>query len=145
MASLDDFLAEARSGLTRVEPHELAEALATGALVVDIRDSADRMIEGTIPGSIAIARSVLEWRLAPTSAHRSHDLDADSLVVLVCNEGYSSVLAAATLQQLGLRAATDLAGGYRAWRDHVDGTAVGAGDSPVSRGGSARTGSRTGP
>ena len=115
MQSLDELLFEARSGLTRVAPEELADASRLGALVVDIRDSGDRAIEGAIPGSVHIPRSVLEWRLAPTSKWRSHDLTADSLVVLVCSEGFSSTLAAANLQKLGLAGATDLIGGYRAW------------------------------
>jgi rhodanese-related sulfurtransferase len=115
MQSLDDLLFEARSGLTRVAPEELADASRLGALVVDIRDSGDLASEGVIPGSVHIPRSVLEWRLAPTSEWRSHILTADSLVILVCSEGFSSTLAAANLQKLGLSGATDLIGGYRAW------------------------------
>ena len=115
MQSLDELLSEARSGLTRVAPGELADASRLGALIVDIRDSSDRATEGVIPGSVHIPRSVLEWRLAPSSEWRSHDLTADSLVVLVCSEGFSSTLAAVNLQRLGLSGATDLIGGYRAW------------------------------
>jgi rhodanese-related sulfurtransferase len=115
MQSLDDLLFEARSGLTRVAPEELADASRLGALVVDIRDSGDLASEGVIPGSVHISRSVLEWRLAPTSKWRSHVLTADSLVILMCSEGLSSTLAAANLQKLGLSGATDLIGGYRAW------------------------------
>ncbi len=115
MPGLDDFLEEARSGLRRIEPAELGRALSEGALVVDHRDTSDRAREGVIPGSIHSPRSVLEWRLAPSSRWRSHDLDPDDVVILVCNEGFSSSVAAATLQTLGLRAATDLVGGYRGW------------------------------
>lgn len=118
MLSLDELLIEARSGLVRVEPTELADALARNALVVDIRDSSDRAAEGTIPGSVYIPQSVLEWRLAPTSEWRSHDLTAADEVVIVCNDGCSSSLAAANLQRLGLERATDIVGGYRACVAH---------------------------
>lgn len=114
--SLEELLTEARSGLPRIQPSELAAALARGALVVDHRDSADIEAEGSIPGSIQIRRSVLEWRLAPSSPWRSHNLTSNSEVILLCNEGFSSSLAAATLQSLGLERCTDLEGGYRSWR-----------------------------
>ena len=115
--SLEELLEEARSGLTRIQPSEVEAALARGALVVDHRDTADIAAEGSIPGSIPIPRSVLEWRLAPSSAWRSHHLETDAEVVLVCNEGFSSSLAAAALQSLGLERCTDLEGGYRGWRE----------------------------
>lgn len=119
MQSLDELLAEARSGLIRVAPSELASAMAAGALVVDVRDSADQAAEGLLPGAITIRRSVLEWRLAPTSEWRSFDLHPDAQVIIVCNDGCSSVLAAETLRRLGLRCATDLEGGYRAWAGSI--------------------------
>ncbi len=115
MRDLDDFIADAREKLDRVEPHELDALIAEGVLVVDHRDFADRAREGVIPGSVYIPRSVLEWRLAPTSDWRSHNLGPDDRIVLVCNDGCSSSLAAFNLQQLGLLAATDLIGGYRGW------------------------------
>jgi rhodanese-related sulfurtransferase len=99
-----------------VEPADLAEEVAAGAMVVDIRASEHRAAEGDLPGALVIERSVLEWRLDPTSPHRlPESSDFDRRIVLVCNEGYSSSLAAETLQRIGLRNATDLVGGYRAW------------------------------
>jgi rhodanese-related sulfurtransferase len=114
--SVDQLLVEARSRLARLGPHEAHRAQQQGAVLVDIRPEANRVAEGRLPGALVIERTVLEWRLDPTSVARlpcaSYDLD----VVLVCNEGYSSSLAAATLQDLGMHRATDLDGGYRAWR-----------------------------
>jgi rhodanese-related sulfurtransferase len=115
-SAIDLALAAARARLDRVAPERLSE-LGAEALVVDIRPSADRSAEGSIPGSVPIERNVLEWRLDPSSLHRIDDprLGHDAVVVLVCNEGYASSLAAASLQELGLRRATDLIGGHRAW------------------------------
>lgn len=115
-ARIDHLLAEARAGLPRrptaAELPALAEA---GALIVDIRPVEQRQRDGELPGAIVIDRNVLEWRLDPTSAHRIPGADdPDRPIVLVCNEGYASSLAAATLQQLGLRGATDLDGGFQA-------------------------------
>jgi rhodanese-related sulfurtransferase len=87
-----------------------------GAVIVDIRPSEQRLADGPMPGAVVIDRNVLEWRLDPTSPHRLLDLSAEQGVVIVCNQGYSSSLAAATLQQLGLRGATDLDGGFQAWK-----------------------------
>jgi len=111
---MNDYLAAARSRLDRVEAVELAAAIAEGALVVDIRPIEQRRRDGELQGAVVIQRNVLEWRLAPTSAAREHDLGPDSQVVVVCNQGYQSSLAAATLQELGLLRATDLVGGYQA-------------------------------
>ena len=125
-ARIDDLLATARRRLDRVEPADLAACLAAGDLVVDIRPEANRCDEGELPGAVVIDRNVLEWRLDPTSGHEIPAARQGRRVVLVCNEGYASSLAAATLQDLGLAGATDLAGGYRAWREHVgaDGVAT---------------------
>jgi rhodanese-related sulfurtransferase len=90
--------------------------VAAGALVVDIRPIEQRERDGALPGALVIDRNVLEWRLDPASPHRSVDVGAEQVVVVVCNEGYASSLAAATLRRLGLRGATDLDGGYQAWR-----------------------------
>ena len=117
MPSIDRFLERARSGLQRVPPSELLERMAEGALVVDHRDSADIAAEGEIPGALIIRRAVLEWRLASDGPDRPVDLTPGQQVILVCNDGFSSSLAAMTLQQLGISGATDLIGGYRAWRD----------------------------
>ena len=109
-------LEESRRDLARVEPADLESVAAAGALVVDIRPVELRDRDGELPGAVVIDRNVLEWRLDPTSPHRLPGMDdPDRTVVLVCNEGYASSLAAHTLQQLGMRKATDLAGGYQAW------------------------------
>ena len=115
--SIDDLLARARSGLQRVSPDEAAEAARTGALLVDIRPVGLREADGEIPGALVIDRNVLEWRLAPESDHRIPEVGAEKIVIIVCDEGYASSLAAATLQELGLPRATDLIGGFQAWRE----------------------------
>jgi len=115
-SGIDRLLEEARAGLDRVEPVDLADEVAAGALVVDLRPAVNRETEGALPGAVVIERIHLEWRLDPTSDHRIPEASADRRVILVCNEGYSSSLAAATLRQLGVVHATDLVGGYRAWR-----------------------------
>jgi rhodanese-related sulfurtransferase len=121
MSGTDDsavsrLLAESRRDLVRVEPADLEPLAGAGALVVDIRPVEQRERDGELPGAVVIDRNVLEWRLDPTSPHRlSIADDPDLVVVIVCNEGYASSLAAHTLQRLGLRNATDLAGGYQAW------------------------------
>lgn len=109
-------LQECRRGLERVRPDDLEAASAAGALVVDIRPVEERDRDGDLPGAVVIDRNVLEWRLDPTSPHRLPVVEhADQPIVLVCHEGFSSSLAAHTLQRLGLRGATDLVGGYVAW------------------------------
>ncbi len=119
---IDALLAEARAGLDRVPPHELAAEMAAGALVVDTRPVEQRRQDGELPGALVIDRNVLEWRLDPTSPHRLPEAsDPDRRVVVVCNQGFSSSLAAATLRRLGLSRATDLAGGYQAWLRDVPG------------------------
>ncbi len=96
---------------------ELDSALAEGALVIDTRPEQLRRRDGTIPGAVVVERNVLEWRLDPTSPHRLSKMDSvDQRVVVVCDEGYASSLAAASLLDLGLTNVTDLEGGYQAWR-----------------------------
>ena len=127
---IDDLLESARARLRRVEIGQLDSEVAAGALVVDIRPEHDRRTEGTLPGAVVIDRIVLEWRLDPTSGHHLPEAAAGRRVILVCNEGYASSLAAATLLDLGLAGATDLVGGYRAWaarRDPPDGSRRGGG------------------
>jgi rhodanese-related sulfurtransferase len=115
-AAVDRLLEEARRFLTRVEVRDLGAEVAGGALLVDIRPIEQRDRDGALPGALVIDRNVLEWRLDPSCAYRIPEASSSSLrVVLVCNEGYSSSLAAATLQRLGLERATDLVGGFQAW------------------------------
>jgi ADP-ribose pyrophosphatase YjhB (NUDIX family)/rhodanese-related sulfurtransferase len=116
--SVAELLAEARARLGhRSSPAEVAAAQAGGALLVDIRPVEQRRRDGEIPGAVFIERNVLEWRLDPVSHWRHPELtSADRLVVVICNEGYQSSLAAAVLLDLGCTSVTDLAGGFQAWR-----------------------------
>jgi rhodanese-related sulfurtransferase len=115
--TIDGLLDEARAELGwRPQPADLERVVAGGGLVVDIRPVEQRSRDGELPGALVIDRNVLEWRLDPASPHRSVEVGADQIVVVVCNEGYASSLAAATLRRLGLQAATDLDGGYQSWR-----------------------------
>jgi rhodanese-related sulfurtransferase len=113
-AAVDRLLDRARGGLDRVSVEELPGEVAAGALVVDIRPVEQRERDGELPGALVVDRNVLEWRLDPTSAHRLPEAEGHRRVILVCNEGYQSSLAAATLRELGVRRATDLVGGYQA-------------------------------
>lgn len=114
--TIDDVLGEARSRLDRIEPALLERERADGALIVDIRPVEQRSRDGELPGAVVIDRNVLEWRLDPACEHRIDAVTGyDMRVVIVCNEGYCSSLAAAQLQDLGLHLATDLIGGYQAW------------------------------
>jgi rhodanese-related sulfurtransferase len=111
-------LAEARRQLRRLEPQEAQRALSEGAHLVDIRSDRQRGADGVIPEARYVPRNVLEWRLDPESPHRDPELGRpDARVMLICNEGYQSSLAAATLQRFGLADATDVVGGFQAWRD----------------------------
>jgi rhodanese-related sulfurtransferase len=115
--TIDELLAEARAGLARLEPRAAHEAVAAGALLLDIRSEAQRAADGVVPESLWFARNVLEWRCDPScEAHDERVGGLDRHVIVMCDEGYQSSLAAATLQQLGFRRATDLAGGFQAWR-----------------------------
>lgn len=114
--TIDEALAAARSGLTRLSPREAATAHEQGALLVDIRPALQRA-DGEIPGALVIERNVLEWRLDPASPDRVPEIEGyDQTIVVVCDAGYASSLAAASLQALGLVHATDLDGGFQAWR-----------------------------
>jgi rhodanese-related sulfurtransferase len=127
--SAEALLDEARAELERVDPKRAAELQADGGLIVDIRPVRNRAEEGEIPGSVPVERIVLEWRLDPDGAHRIPGFDADTAVVVVCNEGYASSLAARDLRRLGLRNATDLVGGFRGWV--ADGLPVSPGATPA--------------
>ena len=117
MATLDEYLDDARSQIDRVSIEQLADEVSAGALVVDIRPVSLREKDGHMDGALVIDRNVLEWRLAPSSAHRIVDVEAGQRVILFCDEGYASSLAAVALCELGLDA-TDLIGGYQAWLAH---------------------------
>jgi rhodanese-related sulfurtransferase len=117
--NIDALLAAAREGLDRVDPADLTSEVSRGALVVDTRPWEQRSRDGDLPGAVVLDRNVLEWRLDPTSPHRIPEMNhSRRRIIIVCNEGYSSSLAAATLQRLGLPLATDLVGGFQAWRDY---------------------------
>jgi rhodanese-related sulfurtransferase len=120
---IDAFLEDARRHLDRVQPEDLPNELTLGALLVDIRPEHNREAEGVIPGAVVIDRNVLEWRLDPTSPDSIQSAEGRRIVVF-CNDGYASSLAARTLQLLGLEDATDLEGGYRAWKRHLDAVQV---------------------
>lgn len=115
--AIDRLLAAARARIApRVTAADLAGVRAAGALVVDTRSAAQRLRDGELPGAVVVERNVLEWRLDPTSPHRLDEAgDPGRPVVVVCDEGYASSLAAACLLDLGLERATDLEGGYQAW------------------------------
>lgn len=139
---IDELLERVREGLDRIGPHEAFEATAGGpaggpaegpaegpaggragaagaeaALLVDIRYAALRERDGLIPGALVVERNELEWRLDPQGSHRAPEATSHDLrVIVVCNEGYASSLAAASLRQLGLHRATDLIGGFQAWK-----------------------------
>ncbi|MGW5239289.1 rhodanese-like domain-containing protein [Monashia sp. NPDC004114] len=114
--AIDVLLARARAALDRVQPEDLAAEVAAGAVVIDIRAAEQRSRDGELPDAIVVDRNVLEWRLDPTSPSRLPlAVDATVRYIVVCDEGYSSSLAAASLRELGLHRATDLTGGYQAW------------------------------
>ena len=114
--TIDDLLAQARQRLERIEPDDVPGALDAGALLVDIRPVSQREADGEVPGALVVDRNVLEWRLDPASAHRLAEAEPQRRVIVLCNEGYASSLAAATLQDLGLTDATDVVGGFQEWR-----------------------------
>jgi rhodanese-related sulfurtransferase len=107
--TVEALLAEARAKLDRLEPLETHAAVEAGeALIVDVRQEHQRAADGVVPGATFIHRNVIEWRV--------DKLAGSKRVVVMCDEGYTSSLVAATLQELGLEDATDLAGGFQAWR-----------------------------
>ena len=115
---VDEVLAAARGRLRRLPARQVPDALRRGAVLVDIRPQAQRERDGGVPAALVIERNVLEWRCDPTSEARlPHAVDDDVEWVVLCSEGYTSSLAAAALQDLGLHRATDVAGGYRALRE----------------------------
>lgn len=116
--TVDELLAEARSRLQRVEVADVQRVCHMGAVLVDIRSDEQRAHDGLVPGAVFIPRNVLEWRCDPTSEWRDPVVsDSHRRLILMCNEGYQSSLAAAALHDLGLPLATDLVGGFQAWRE----------------------------
>jgi rhodanese-related sulfurtransferase len=115
--TIGDVLESARRRISRLTPAEAQNAWRTGAVVVDIRPAAQRDAEGALPGALIIERNVLEWRFDPSSDASLPIADHDVKVIVVCQEGYASSLAAASLQDIGVHRATDVIGGYAAWRE----------------------------
>lgn len=116
MSTVAELLAAARARLDRPSPAAAAALAERGGYLVDTRPGWQRAEEGAVPGALVIERNHLEWRLDPTSPARiPQAVDHDVVWVLFCSEGYSSSLAAASLQDLGLHRATDVDGGFRAW------------------------------
>ncbi len=115
--TIDDLVADARARISRITPEDAAAAVERGALLVDLRCEDDRSRFGVIPGAVPIARSVLEWRADPASEWRDHRIaNLDARLILMCGEGYSSSLAAASLCDLGFTDVADVIGGFFAWR-----------------------------
>ena len=113
---MDALLARARAGVRRLDPWETRAAVASGALLVDTRTDEQRRRQGELPRALVIDRTVLEWRLDPSSPDRIPEATGyDVAVIVVCRQGYSSSLAAASLRDLGLHRATDMVGGVEAW------------------------------
>ena len=114
---IDELLERVRAGYERIGPQEAKAAAEEGALLVDIRYAELRERDGLIPGALVVERNELEWRLDPRGSHRAAEAVSHGLrVVVICNEGYASSLAAESLHRLGLYRATDLIGGFQAWR-----------------------------
>jgi rhodanese-related sulfurtransferase len=114
--SIDEILDAARARLVRVTPQQAHAQATAGAVLIDIRPAAQRALEGQLPGAIVVERNVLEWRLDPRSAYRLPIASYSLRVVVFCSEGYTSSLAAASLLDLGIAGATDLDGGFMAWK-----------------------------
>ena len=115
--TIHDVLESARGRLSRLTPAQARIRWSAGAVVVDIRPAAQRAAEGELPGALVVERNVLEWRFDPMSDAALPLASYDLEVVVLCQEGYTSSLAAAALQDLGIHRATDVVGGYAAWRE----------------------------
>lgn len=115
--TVNDLLDDARSSLDRLDPAAAAAELAAGAIIIDTRCAELRRDDGIIPGAVHVPLSVLYWRLDPASGFEDPALaDPDRRVILICAHGYSSSIAAATLRQIGFSSATDVIGGFEAWK-----------------------------
>jgi rhodanese-related sulfurtransferase len=114
--AIDRLLDQERLLLRRLEPVQALAAASAGGLIIDTRSHEQRLAGGVVPGAVRIHRNVLEWRVDPSSAHRDPRVAAcDGPLIVMCQQGYSSSLAAATLQRLGVSQATDMVGGFEAW------------------------------
>ena len=133
---IDGILAAARGRLRRLTPHEAFREQAGGAVLIDIRPAAQRAGDGEIPGSVIVERNHLEWRLDPgCDARLPWVTGYDHRVIVFCVDGYTSSLAAAALQDLGLYRATDVIGGFRAWTaEGLPSAAAGAGTVTLAPG-----------
>ncbi|MFC7485622.1 rhodanese-like domain-containing protein [Knoellia sp. CPCC 206453] len=125
MSTIEMHLEEVRSQLDRVTAAEARAAMSAGAVLVDTRTETQRARYGEVPGALVINRTILEWRLDPTSANAVQEALGDPLVIVLCQEGYSSSLAAASLRSLGVNA-TDVVGGFDAWHVGWDAEIEGA-------------------
>ena len=116
--TVDDLLAEAQERIApRLQPDEAERAMASGALLVDLRSDEERRRHGVVPGSLHIPRLVLEWRVDPDSGYANpHVADLDCRLVLFCSQGFASSFAAASLRELGCTNATDMIGGFDSWK-----------------------------
>jgi rhodanese-related sulfurtransferase len=115
--TVNDLLAASRTRIDRLDPHAVLAAVREGAIVIDTRCAEQRRETGTIPGSVHVPLSVLYWRLDPASGSEDPSLaDPGRQFILVCAHGYSSSIAAATLRDLGFARASDIDGGFEAWR-----------------------------
>jgi rhodanese-related sulfurtransferase len=116
--TIDELLSEVRERIDRVSPEEAAAEVSGGALLVDIRSESQRAADGVVPGAIYHPRNVLEWRLDPSSGHDDPAVGGvERRVIVMCDAGYASSLAADTLREIGFARAADLDGGFQAWRD----------------------------
>jgi rhodanese-related sulfurtransferase len=115
--TIEELLSEVRRRIDRVSPDEAAAEVREGALIVDIRSESQRIADGVVPGSVYHPRNVLEWRLDPSSGHDDPAVGGvERRVIVMCDAGYASSLAAATLREIGFARAADLDGGFQAWR-----------------------------
>ena len=131
--TIDDLLTDARSTLDRVTPEQAVAAMQEGAVLVDVRSDHQRERDGIVPDAVHHPRNVLEWRADPQSDARDERIaDYGKRLIVMCDAGYASSLAARTLQDLGIERATDLDGGFQAWRD------AGLPVEPLRHGGEAR-------